>query len=531
MDPVVHLTPTCGLKGNVSRLQLKKIAANDAKVRDVYSFLGIPYATPPVGDLRFREPQPLNLWSGIRDAKEFGAACLQDLSLLDMFPFDIDHPTSYSEDCLFLNIWTPTLDPGARLPVMFHIHGGGFVSGSSNICTGDVLANFHDVVVVSINYRLAAFGFLCTGDSVATGNYGLLDQIEALKFVKQHISCFGGDPDNITLFGVSAGAVSISLLILSPLAEGLFQRGICESGTCLMPGFPLPEMTVANSLRTLLDQKPGYPGSSSASTEIVEFLRKLPAEDIARFGREQFRPVVNAPFLAGRSDIRNLLSAAKCNCDLIIGCNNNEGFMLLEFVRLALGMDLANFDASTMETVLHGFRTTGALGDMTDEAFKAALKEYVKEESKTADDFMKAFAELTGDLSFDLGHIAVADRHSRSGKTYMYRFSHRSAFEKGPEWVLTNHGLEAPFPLGYVVRDNKPKEASAEDVELCHQTMSYWVNFAKTGDPNGEDLVHWPRYDETSKEYLILKLPAEPASHMKRERVEFWRRYAPGLFV
>jgi carboxylesterase 2 len=512
-------------------LQLKKIVASDSKVRDVYSFLGIPYATPPVGDLRFREPQPLNLWSGIRDAKEFGAVCPQDFSLMDLYPIEAERPTKWSEDCLFLNVWTPTLDSNARLPVMFHIHGGGFASGFSDMCSGDVLANFHDVVVVSINYRLGAIGFLCTGDSVATGNYGLLDQIEALKFVKQHIGCFGGDPDNITIFGISAGAISVSMFIVSPLAQGLFRRAICQSGTCLLLGFAQTPQAGATLLGTLLDQISGFPGSSSSSSEIINFLRQQPVEGVQSLSKDRFRPVLTAPFLPSNgNNIRDLLTAAKCDCELMIGCNNDEGYLVVNVMSSMTGMSFASLDVPTTRALLGGVHAVLGGEGLPADVLEAAAKEYVKDDFKTPDDFQQALVRFSGDISFDIATIAVADRHSRSGKTFVYRFSHRSAFQKGPEWLVTDHGCEAPHVFGFTLREGIPDEASAEDVQLCHQTMSYWVNFAKTGDPNGEGLVHWPMYNEKTKEHLVLKLRPVAESHMNRERIEFWRQRTPEMF-
>src|ERR1700722_19231247 len=199
----------------------------------VRAFLGIPYAAPPVGELRWKPPAPPAKWSGVRAATEFGAACMQGRPYSDM----VFRDPGISEDCLSLNVWTPAKNPKANLPVMVWIHGGGFMAGASSEPRqdGGVLAR-QGVVVVSMNYRLGIFGFLALpdlaaeSDKKAAGNYGLLDQVAALEWVKRNIAAFGGDPDNVTIFGESAGSFSVSALMASPVAKGLFQRAIGESG-------------------------------------------------------------------------------------------------------------------------------------------------------------------------------------------------------------------------------------------------------------------------------------------------------------
>ncbi|ELU15692.1 hypothetical protein CAPTEDRAFT_125790 [Capitella teleta] len=212
--------------------------------RDVYRFLGVRY-----GEFtqRFQAPQPMEEWEGNRDAKQYGAICPQDFSLAaEIMPFK--PPKNVSEDCLFLNIWSPSLKMNGNLPVMVFIYGGAFSYGYSNLYSGLALTTFHDIIFISINYRLGAFGFLSTGDSAASGNWGLKDQIEALKWIQKYIHVFGGDPSNVTIVGESAGAMSVHYLTLSPLTKGLFKRAVSQSGSAFCPGFLLKQDSAKNYL-------------------------------------------------------------------------------------------------------------------------------------------------------------------------------------------------------------------------------------------------------------------------------------------
>uniref|UniRef100_A0A671N1P5 Carboxylic ester hydrolase n=1 Tax=Sinocyclocheilus anshuiensis TaxID=1608454 RepID=A0A671N1P5_9TELE len=206
----------------------------------VNSYLGVPFAKPPVGPLRLVRPQPAEKWDGVRDATKQPPMCIQDRQSsvieLEFLAMDVEIP-EVSEYCLYLNIYTP-VKPGedAKLPVMVWIHGGGLSLGSASVYDGSVLSAYHDVVVVLIQYRLGLLGFFSTGDEHAPGNYGLLDQVAALQWVQENIYSFGGDPGSVTIFGESAGGISVSTLILSPLASGLFHRAIAESGTAFWDG-------------------------------------------------------------------------------------------------------------------------------------------------------------------------------------------------------------------------------------------------------------------------------------------------------
>ena len=223
--------------------------------KSVSKFVGVPFAAPPIRELRFKAPQPLKEWKpNVRQAKKHGDICLQfgqNAKLFEpLIKYFLPHPV-YSEDCLYLNIYTPNVS--LSLPVMVYIHGGGYEIGTSVTCPGDILA-LQGVVVVVIQYRLGPFGFLTTGDSAAPGNFGMLDQVEALKWVKENIENFGGNPSKVTIFGQSAGGTSVSLHLLSPLSESLFHQAIAESGVDLSPFSTHPVSFGVNHTKVLAEK-------------------------------------------------------------------------------------------------------------------------------------------------------------------------------------------------------------------------------------------------------------------------------------
>lgn len=537
-DPVVNLTPTCGLRGRVDRLAVNEeaVAGDAVPDRDVFAFLGIPYAQPPVGQLRFKAPQPVNLWTGVRDAKQFGAVCAQDFNILASLPIPFVPPAHSSEDCLFLNVCTPTLDSNAKLPVLVWIHGGGFFFGFGDYPDAKVLTTFQDIVVVSINYRLGAFGFLCTGDSEAPGNYGLLDQIEALRFVRQHIARFGGDPDNVTIFGVSAGAVSVSLLSMSPLARGLFQRGICDSGTCLLPEFLLQPDDAGKRLRGFLTKMPGAPPPEASSREVVDYFRSLPTEALVPLAATQ-RPVHLDPFLPADKSVLELLRSPDAHTDLLIGCNNDEGLSMCAMASIVIpGIVTDKLDADSLRKVIaHQCRDlVGPTGDV-ERVTQAAYKQYAGD-CKTQDDFHRALTEFYGDTMFVSQAVALARVNSRFRKTFVYLFKQPAPFLPAlPEWAVVDHGTDMYYVFGSVFdKDFKIKPGLAvthADCQLSRIMMKYWTNFVKNGNPNGDGLVEWPEYDETSRRHVTLKLPVEQDSHLKQKVFDFWSQLVPQLNV
>jgi para-nitrobenzyl esterase len=393
-------------------------------------FRGIPYAAPPLGDLRWKPPAPPSRWTEPRDALQFGSPCLQpDLT------WNHKEALAGNEDCLTLNVRTPNFKPDAKLPVMVWIHGGANWAGAA----ADVIASpivLHGVVLVSIQYRLGIFGFLShpalTAESGrhASGNYALMDQIAGLKWVQANIAKFGGDPANVTIFGESAGAQDVGLLMVSPLARGLFNRAIEESGTA---GFGLPPRSLAEN-------------ESLAATISIADLRKMPGEQLLAMQARMQPPGVDDQsflWLATTADGYVLPKAPQdlppAPVPLIVGSNGRE---------------------------LH---LQGEIEDKVEKAFGAnARKMRGTYGPKQADD-------LAADLTFRCPAQAAVRR--QAGPGWLYEFNQGGA------------ALTHAFELSYVFGEGSAIQA-------------YWLNFARTGDPNGPGLPAWPRYEPTTGTYL-----------------------------
>ena len=329
--------------------------------KSISKFLGVPFAAPPIGELRFKAPQQPNGWKGVRQAKKHGGICWQG-QLLDLFTKIFDPNFTYSEDCLYLDIYTPNVN--LSLPVMVYIHGGGYEFGTAITYPGDHLA-LHGVVVVAIEYRLGPFGFLTTGDSVSPGNYGMLDQVEAMKWVKENIKNFGGNPDKVTIFGASSGGTSVSLHLLSPLSRELFNQAIAESGVDLSPqAFQPTSFGVRNAkeLARILDCPTTDHGA------MVTCLRKKEAHDIMKALKStrfeivdptQWGPVVDKNFLHDTPQKLRATGNFK-NATFMISFNSNEGGG-------ALGIMVNMSYMGIMESVDNG---------VSPDFFKTFLKKY-----------------------------------------------------------------------------------------------------------------------------------------------------------
>uniref|UniRef100_A0ABM0M9G9 Carboxylic ester hydrolase n=1 Tax=Saccoglossus kowalevskii TaxID=10224 RepID=A0ABM0M9G9_SACKO len=352
IDVVMLLAGCCILpRGSIARQDPLEVRIKSGVVRgktvslpddrgDTLAFLGIPFAEPPVGDLRFREPVPISKWDGGYDATNFGNSCMQQLEkLYPDFPGAQmwDPNTPVSEDCLYLNVWTPSPKPN-NAAVMVWIYGGAFIGGTASldVYDGKYLAGTQDIIMVSMNYRVGSFGFLATGDQRATGNYGMYDQVLALKWVKSNIGAFGGNPNRITIFGESAGAASVGLHLLSPLSEPLFNRAILQSGT---PDAEWAVMT-HDEAETRSQILGSFHGCNFAQSDFVDCLRNVNASDLSalewvtsQFSKMPWTPIVDGKFLL--NDPKSLVSNGQFkNADVLLGSVKDEGtyFILYGFV-------------------------------------------------------------------------------------------------------------------------------------------------------------------------------------------------------
>lgn len=464
----------------------------------VQSFLGLPFAAPPIGQLRWKAPEPPARWKGVRDATKYGARCEQ-------WPIWADYifqDAGPSEDCLYLNVYAPaTATAKSRLPVMFWIHGGGYTAGSGSEprYTSAALPE-HGVVLVTINYRLGVFGFMASEDlekenGGAAGNYGLMDMVAALRWVKANIAAFGGDSDNLTIFGESAGSFAVSTLMACPSAQGLFSKAIGESGA------PFGETLSVASLapRAMHDQE----WTESLGAHNLAELRAMPADAVLAAARKRgvggFVPVLDGKFITG--DISTTYRAGlQAHVPLLAGWNRDER-------------------AGTLSK------------DMTAEKWKAYANEHY---AWRAGDFLKAFpadsngqaARSADDFTTD-EFIAYStwqwvEAHAHTGRSPVYRYHFElpaTPSEMHPEGKYAWHSDELEYVFG-TLDTRHGASWRPEDRQLSDEMVRYWTNFARTGDPNGAGLPHFPRYDK-DEQILHLDKAISYGPDDKRSQFEF----------
>jgi para-nitrobenzyl esterase len=455
--------------------------------RGVIKFKGIPYAAPPVENLRFKPPAPVEPWSDVFDATKYSPISIQPISRLD-----VREPMPQSEaECLTLNIWTQGLDTGKR-PVMFWIHGGGFTTGNGAIYDGTRLALRGDMVVVSINYRLGYLGFLYMPDMPdTTANAGLLDIIAALQWVKENISKFGGDPNNVTIFGESAGGMAVSTLLAVPLAKGLFHRAIVQSGAAHKFGFnPDSAIKVYEELIQKLGVEKGD----------IEALRKLPAEDFivpemetAGFQARGLRvgPVVDKNILPVHP-LEAISKGFAKDIEVFIGTNLDESKLFLMWNPKAFGLTEEELD----KTIRAYMRFT-----KQKESKAKELIERYQELRKTPRNIADA---IITDYTFRIPSIRLAGAQSKYQKNvYMYLFTWQSPLGEGKYGAM--HALELAFVFGLPGNEIGFIPARTEETQrLSEQIMDTWIAFARSGNPNHENIPELPPYDLEKRATILF---------------------------
>lgn len=440
-------------------------------------FKGIPFAKPPVGELRWSAPQPPDSWEGVKLTTKYGPAPIQG-----------NDTTSKSEDCLYLNIWTPAKTMDEKIPVLVWIYGGGFSFGSTSepVYNGAALAK-KGVILVSIAYRVGQLGFLAHPELSAenpnkvSGNYGILDQIAGLKWVQENIAAFGGDPDKVTIFGESAGGISVSMLCASPLAEGLFQGAISQSGGSFGP---TRETTYpGENMKTLEKaEKDGEQYLQKAGVSTISELRSLAVDNIPMgMGMGSAWPITDGYVIP--DDQHKLYQAGNYNdVPVLIGYNSDEG---ASFIR----------EENPEEFIKNVEKRYGEFAD-------DLLKAYpVAEESipKTARDLMR-------DAAFGWHTWSWANLQSKTGKSKVYYYY----FDQHPEYPEDSpkygHGSPHGQEVAYVFNNLDPSNAETTDSDLAisEAMATYWTNFAKSGNPNGEGLPNWPNYNQEQQSVMYF---------------------------
>ncbi|KAM6223766.1 LOW QUALITY PROTEIN: cocaine esterase-like [Rhynchocyon petersi] len=506
---------------NTGKVQGSLIHVQGAEV-DVHTFLGIPFAKPPLGPLRFAPPQPPEAWSGVRDGTSYPAMCLQDfdasVASTKILFNDTTLPfTDMSEDCLYLNVYTPAhAHKGSNLPVMVWIHGGGLVVSMASMYDGSSLTALEDVVVVTIQYRLGILGYFSTGDRHATGNWGYLDQVAALHWVQQNIVYFGGDPGRVTLFGGSAGGISVSLHVVSPMSQGLFHGAIMESGVALAPGI------IANSSDVVSTMVANLSACGKSDSEaLVSCLRDKSEEEVLAINQhfKVIPSVVDGAFLPGHQEI--LASDDFQPVPSIICVNNDECGWIIPKAITSSDMSVK----MNRETIQHTLQKVLKMMLMPPEFSELLMEEYMG--SSDDPQTLAQFQEMMADFIFVMPALQVAKFHRSHAPVYFYELQHRPNFLKNvkPPHVKADHGDEIIFVLGAFSWSTNI-EFTEEEKLLSKKMMKYWANFARNGNPNGEGLPHWPQSDQ-EEQYLQLKTQPEVGQALKAHRLRFWTDCAP----
>jgi len=495
VQPAGHATASPGAATTGAPLGV--VALHEGRVSGVESggvsaYLGIPYAAPPVGALRWRPPLPAKPWAGVRACTQYGASCIQGVAP--------DHPGvlsgAQSEDCLYLNVWTPAKTRHERLPVMVWIHGGGFISGSGSLPYpgGIMLSSIEHVIVVSFNYRLGVFGFFAHAQLSresphhVSGNYGLLDQIEALRWVRRNIAAFGGDPRRVTIFGESAGGQSVIAQLVSPLSRGLFSRAISESpryqdsGIGLWSTLTLKEQEqegeeIADDLGV-----PDGPGQAAALRRVSAVRLALVTAPAPRAlplmfvqpPQPSFQPVVDG-YVLPAEPWKLLRSGKWAHVPLLIGSNQDECNMWLSGLPAPRAASVALASRQRVQWF------TGPDWPSLDRRFPLA----------PPGSLMPHTSRMMTVLEFNAPARYAAERVAADAqKSFLYYFTRVPPGDAAG----ADHGVEVPYVFGRVAARAQQGVTDATDVTLSRVMMHYWASFAATGDPNSPGAPTWNAY-------------------------------------
>jgi para-nitrobenzyl esterase len=434
-------------------------------------YLGIPFAAPPVGDLRWRPPRPVSGWDGVRQASQYAPAPVQGSRT----------GPGMGEDCLYLNVWTPAKSANEKLPVLVWIHGGAFSMGSS-ACSGHHLAKM-GVVVASIGYRVGELGFLAHPELSAespnhvSGNYGLLDQIAGLQWIQKNIAAFGGDPGKVTIFGESAGGIAVSMLCASPQANGLFHGAISQSGGSFGPP-RYPNTFPGENMKRLADaERDGEEYQKRIGASSLEEMRKLPPEKIISRGFDASWPVIDGWVIP--DDQHKLYASGKYNdIPVLVGYNSDEG--------------LSFWPPGSAEQYVAGVKHR--YGPFAEKLIAA----YPAGDGNGAPP--KSTRDLMRDAAFGWHTWSWARLQAKTGKSKVFLYYFDQHPDHPADSPQAGHGSPHGMDVAYVFRDLNPADprTTKSDLAISEAMATYWTNFAKHGDPNGQGVPKWPVFSDRS---------------------------------
>lgn len=535
-DPLIITTK----KGRIRGTTL--IASSGKKVD---AFFGIPYAQKPIGHLRFRHPRPAEKWDGILNTTTLPNSCVQILdTVFGDFPgATMWNPnTQLSEDCLYVNVVLPKPRP-TNAAVMVWIFGGGFYSGSATLDVYDpkTIVSEENIIFVSMQYRVASLGFLYFGTSDVPGNTGLFDQTMALQWVRDNIAAFGGNPDNVTLFGESAGAVSVSMHLLSPLSRHLFNQAIMQSGSPTAPWAIISrEESIMRGLR--LAEAVGCPHDHENMQAVIDCLiqvdpHKLVNSEWGTLGICEFPfvPVIDGSFL-DETPQRSLITNSFKKANILMGSNTEEGFyFIIYYLTEKFRIDgKEDVKISREEFVRSVTELNPYVNQIARQAIIYEYTDWLHPDDPNIN--RDAIDKIVGDYQFTCNVNEFAGRYAETGNSvYMYYYKHRSQNNPWPRWTGVMHADEINYVFGEPL--DSTKGYTKEEIHLSKRMMRYWANFAKTGDPNmGDDgswtEAFWPQHTSTNKEYLTLNTNTTDVGYGIRTRqCAFWKKYLPQLLA
>lgn len=489
--------------GETVQVEAGLISGQKDPATGVLSFKGIPFAAPPLGDLRWKAPQPVEAWEGIRECTEFGPSPMQGAPAPFMFWSEefLIPKEPIGEDCLYLNVWTRAETEADHLPVLVYIYGGGFRSGGSGcaIYDGSAMAG-KEVVFVSINYRLGVFGFLAHPELTAesgygsSGNYALLDMVAALTWVQRNIERFGGDPDNVTIAGQSAGSFAVNYLTVSPLAKGLFHRAIAQSGANFLASPLRPGISLQEAEQIGVDFAEGL-GAASLSE-----LRSLPADSILRARGGLSSPLVDA-YVIPESVMEAYQHGKQNDVPVLLGWNKDDRVM---------------GRAGTAESFREQVRSR--FGDLAEEC----LAVYP---AGTDEEAVRSQFDMSRDETFAIQAYTWAKVQSAAGKSpvFLYNFN-RDLPAHTPETQFgAFHSGEIVYAYDNLHTLDRPWEPV--DQEIAGLMSSYWVNFARNGDPNGEGLPRWEAYSPQQERAMIIDTVSSQQTLPNLDQLRFLENY------
>lgn len=531
-DPLVVQTKKGKVRGStVTAVTGKKVDA----------WLSIPYAQKPIGNLRFRHPRPIEKWEGVLNTTELSNSCVQIIDTVfgDFVGSTMWNPnTPLSEDCLYLNVVVPKPRP-TNAAVMVWVFGGGFYSGTNTLEIYDhnIIVSEENVILCSIQYRVASLGFLYFGTTDVPGNAGMFDQMMGLQWIKDNIAAFGGNPNNITLFGESAGAVSVALHLLSPLSRNLFSQAIMQSGAATSPWAIISrEESFLRGLR--LAEAVKCPHDRSDLNAVIDCLKKKDPVELVNnesitlgICEFPFVPIIDGSFL-DEHPVRALANKNFKKTNILLGSNSEEGNYFIIYYLTELFRNEENVYVSRQEFLRAVTELNPHVNAIARQAIIFEYTDWLNPDDSVSN--RNALDKMVGDYHFTCDVNEMAHRYAETGNNvYMYYYKHRTVANPWPTWTGVMHADEINYLFGEPL--NPAKSYTAQEVDLSKRLMRYWANFAKTGNPslspNGVwTPTFWPLHTAYGREYLTLAVNSTATGRGPRlKQCAFWKKYLPQL--